>query len=104
MGCGYHSAPSARRPRALPAALLGQRDKHTLSLRVPVRVPTGGAFLEQTVKDYEFEILITTRKHIKAYASCVEDAKDKALEVARSRMGDDFHSLQIIEVDEDAQK
>lgn len=56
------------------------------------------------MKDYEFEILITTRKHIKAYASCVEDAKDKALEVARSRMGDDFHSLQINEVDEDAQK
>jgi len=56
------------------------------------------------VKDYEFEILITTRKYIKVYAGCVEDAKDKALEVARSRMGDDFHSLQIIEVDEDAQK
>jgi hypothetical protein len=70
-----------------------------------VRVAKGGTFLlEQTVKDYEFEILITTRKHIKAYASCVEEAKDKALEVARSRMGDDFHSLQIIEVDEDAQK
>lgn len=60
--------------------------------------------MEPALKDYEFEILITTRKHIKAYASCVEDAKDKALEVARSRMGDDFHSLQIIEVDEDAQK
>jgi len=61
-------------------------------------------FSEQAVKDYEFEILITTRKHIKAYASCVEDAKDKALEVARSRMGDDFHSLQIIEVNEADEK
>lgn len=60
--------------------------------------------MEQAVKDYEFEILITTRKHIKAYASCVEDAKDKALEVARSRMGDDFHSLQIIEVNKADEK
>jgi len=81
------------------------REINTLSpCAFPSACPQAGLFLEQTVKDYEFEILITTRKYIKVYAGCVEDAKDKALEVARSRMGDDFHSLQINEVDEDAQK
>lgn len=46
---------------------------------------------------YEFEILITTKKYITAEATCIEEAKDKALKVARDRMGEDFHSLQINE-------
>ena len=49
------------------------------------------------MNEYEFEILITTRKYITAEATCIEEAKDKVLKVARDRMGDDFHSLQINE-------
>jgi hypothetical protein len=49
------------------------------------------------MNDYEFEILITTRKYITAEATCIEEAKDKVLKVVRDRMGDDFHSLEINE-------